>query len=75
MQETLSLPLLLTAGPLASQQQIAHALGHPPEPGLTESPLGLESPARPGFGLRPNPGEKAGGNVLANTVRYIYIYI
>ena len=50
--------------PPASHRQIAHALGHSPEPGLTEPPLGLESPVRPGFGLRPNPGEKLGGTFL-----------
>ena len=50
--------------PPASHRQVAHALGHSPEPGLTEPPLGLESPVRPGFGLRPNPGEKLGGTFL-----------
>ena len=53
----LPLPPTFDSWPPASHQQIAHALGHPPEPGLTELPLGLESPARPGFGLRLNPGE------------------
>ena len=57
-------PPAFDSWPPASQQQITHALGHPPEPGLTEPPLGLESPARPGFGLRPNPGEKLGGTFL-----------
>ena len=27
--------------PPASHQQIAHAMGHPPEPGLTEPPTGF----------------------------------
>ena len=53
MQDTLSCPLLLKADPPASHQQIAHALGHPPEPGLMEPLLGLESPARPGFERKP----------------------
>ena len=53
-------PPAFDSWPPASHQQIAHALGHPPEPGLTEPPLGLESPARSGFGLRPNPVEKLG---------------
>ena len=38
--------------PPASYQQIAHGLGHPLEPALTEPPLGLEPSARPRFGLR-----------------------
>ena len=53
-----SLPPAFDNCPIASHQQIAHGVSHPPEPGLTKSPLGLESPARPGFGLHPNPGEK-----------------
>ena len=38
----------------------------PPPP-----PLGLESPARPGFGLRPNPG----GNLRACSCEYGEIYM
>ena len=59
--------------PPASHQQIAHEMGHPPEAGLTElpPPLGLESPARPGFGLRPNPGE----SLRACFCEYGWIYI
>ena len=40
------LPPAFDSWPPASHQQIAHGLGHPPEPGLTEPPLSLESPAR-----------------------------
>ena len=51
--------------PLASYQQIAHGLGHPPDLALTESPLGLESPEL----SAPEPRRNPGGHVLANMVR------
>ena len=51
------LPPAFDSWPPASHQQIAHGLGHPPESALTELPLGLESLARPGFGLCPNRDE------------------
>ena len=51
VKDTLPSPLLLTAGPPVSHQQIAHGLGYLPDPALTEPPLGLELPARP------TPGE------------------
>ena len=69
MQDTHPCPLLLTAGPPPSRQQIAHGLGHPTEPGLTEPPwvlsrqLGLDS------GCAPTQA-KTSGYVLANTVIY-----
>ena len=40
--DTLPSPLLLTAGPLASHQQIVHGLGYSPDPALTEAPPGFK---------------------------------
>ena len=68
--KTPSLPPAFDSWPPASHQQIAHGLGHPPESALTELPLGLESLARPGFGLCPNRDE----NLRACSCEYGYIY-
>ena len=41
-------------------------LGYTPMLALTEPPLGFESLAWPGFGLRPNPGENLATTFLRN---------
>ena len=56
----------LTAGPQTTHQQIGHGLGYTPMLALTEPPLGFESLAWPGFGLRPNPGENLATTFLRN---------
>ena len=69
-------PQPLTAGPQTTHQQIGQGLGYTPMLALTEPPLGFESLAWPGFGLRPNPGENLATTFLRNRTKiYIYIYI
>ena len=64
MKDTVPSPLLLTAGPPARHQQIAHGLGYSPDAAVTEPPLGLKSPAKSGLGQSPNPGENLAGTIL-----------
>ena len=59
-------PQPLTAGPQTTHQQIGQGLGYTPMLALTEPPLGFESLAWPGFGLRPNPGENLATTFLRN---------
>ena len=57
IQDTLPCPLAFDSWPPASHQQIAHGLGHPPEPALTEPPL-------PGFRVASEPRRKPAGMFL-----------
>ena len=59
-------PQPLTAGPQTTHQQIGQGLGYTPMLALTEPPLGFESLAWPGFGLRPDPGEYLATTFLRN---------
>ena len=61
-------PQPLTVGPQTTHQQIGQGLGYTPMLALTEPPppLGFESLAWPGFGLRPNPGENLATTFLRN---------